>query len=176
VRLNAPMPVIEIATLDIFNQPVRLSDFKGKKVILSFFRNAACPFCNFRLYEFTHQYKHWQDKGVEVIAVFSSNADEVRKFVANHPRPFKMVSDPNLDYYQKYGVERSGWAMLKALMFKFPRIFRGMKTGGYPQKNNHLTLVPADFLIDENGGIVDVWYGRDTSDHIPLPRVEAFIG
>ena len=35
--------------------------------------------------------------------------------------------------------------------------------------------VPADFLVDEYGLIRDIWYGRDTSDHIPLKRVDACI-
>ena len=34
--------------------------------MLSFFRDAACPFCNFRIYELTHKYKSWQQDGLEV--------------------------------------------------------------------------------------------------------------
>lgn len=65
-------------------------------------------------------------------------------------------------------------ALLKAVLFKLPRIIRGAFIG-FPLKNAHPTLVPADFLMDEEGMICDIWYGRDTSDHIPMPRVEAFI-
>lgn len=175
MRLTAPSLSVDFQTTDIFGQPLRLSDLKGQKVMLSFFRDAACPFCNFRLYELTHSYKQWQAAGLEVVTVFSSPAEDVRRHVARYPRPFTMISDPDLTIYQQYGVEQSSSALLKALVFKLPRIVRGIMTGGRPRKNPHVKLVPADFLLDENGGIVETWYGRDTSDHIPLAKVKAFI-
>jgi hypothetical protein len=40
---------------------------------------------------------------------------------------------------------------------------------------NTNNLLPADFLIDEEGRIVDSWYGRDAGDRIPFERVESFL-
>jgi len=175
MRLQAPRTAPDFQTHDIHGEPIRLEQFRGRKVMLCFFRDAACPFCNFRVYELTHQYKAWQRRGVEVIAVFSSTAEEVREYVARHPRPFRLIADPDLTLYNQYGVERSGSALLKAMLFKLPRIIRGVMTGGRPSKNPNVTLVPADFLINEKGHIVETWYGRDTSDHIPLKQVQRFI-
>lgn len=175
MRLQAPQPSIDFDTRDIYGNPIKLSDFHGKKVMLSFFRDAACPFCNFRVYELTHRYREWQRQGVEVLAVFSSSDTQVREHVARHPRPFRLISNPDLDIYSHYGVEKSAGALIKAMLFKLPRIIRGFQTGGRPKPNPNVTLVPADFLINESGDIIDVWYGRDTSDHIPLDRVQAFI-
>ncbi len=175
MRIKAPEKAAGFNTVDIYDQPIRLDDYLGTKVILSFFRDAACPFCNFRIYEMTHQYKAWQQENLEVITFFSSPAHEVKAHVARYPRPFRMVSDPHLDVYNQYGVEHSAMALLKALLFRMPRIYRGIRTGGRPRPNPHVKLVPADFLIDEEGRIVDTWYGRNTSDHIPLERIESFI-
>ena len=175
MRLTAPSQGIDFRTHDIYGKPISLRDFIGKRVMLSCFRSAGCPFCNFRLYELTHKYKAWQAQGFEVIAVFSSPVDEVQKYVAKHPRPFRIIADPDLQVYSRYGVEQSAAAILKAILFKLPRIIRGIALGGLPLKNAHPTLVPADFLVDEYNLIRDIWYGRDTSDHIPLKRVEAFI-
>ncbi|WP_028671942.1 peroxiredoxin family protein [Saccharospirillum impatiens] len=175
MRIQAPRAIIDFNKNDIYGNLIQLSQFKGKKVLLCFFRDAACPFCNFRVYELTHRYKAWQKQNVEVIAVFSSTDEEVRHFVGRHPRPFRMVADPDLEIYNSYGVEHSSFALVKALLFKLPRIFMGMKTGGYPANNPNVKLVPADFLINEKGHIADCWYGRDTSDHIPLKRLQAFI-
>ncbi len=143
--------------------------------MLSFFRDAACPFCNFRLYELTHQYKDWEKSGLEIVAIFSSPADEVREFVARHPRPFRMISDPGLSIYNQYGIERSVRALSRALLLKGPRIVRGIAKGGRPRPNPHVKIVPADFLLDNHGRIADMWYGSDTADHIPLERVQSFI-
>lgn len=175
MRLTAPSLGIDFDTRDIYGKPIALREYLGKRVMLSFFRNAGCPFCNFRIYELTQKYHAWQAAGLEIIAVFSSPSHEVRRYVAKHPRPFRMISDPQLGIYNRYGVERSAVAILKALMFKLPRIIRGAFHGGVPLRNPHLTLVPADFLVDENGMIRDIWYGRDTSDHIPMKRIDAFV-
>lgn len=175
MRLKAPCQAVDFHTEDIYGKPFRLSDHMGQRVMLSFFRDAACPFCNFRIYELTHKYTAWRAQNLEVISVFSSPAHEVREHVAKHPRPFRMLSDPDLDIYNQYGVEHSAKALLKAMMFRMPRIVRGIATGGRPRPNPHVRLVPADFLINEKGQIEQVWYGRNTSDHIPLDQVQAFI-
>jgi thioredoxin-dependent peroxiredoxin len=175
MRLAPPALSIDFNAEDIYGRPVKLADYRGKRVMLSFFRNAGCPFCNLRLYELTHRYRAWQEQGLEVIAVFSSPTEEVRKYVAKHPRPFRMIGDPALGIYKRYRVERSVAAVLKALLFKLPRVIRGAFLGGIPLINAHPTLVPADFLVDEYGLIRDIWYGRDASDHIPLKRVDAFL-
>lgn len=167
-------PAIDFQTLDIYGEPLQLADFRGKRVMLSFFRDAACPFCNLRLYELTQRYAGLQAAGLTVIAVFSSPAKDVLDFVARRPRPFFMVSDPDLEIYQQYDVQQSTTALFKALTLKLPRFIGGLATGGRPKPNPHVRLVPADFLIDESGAITASWYGRDTSDHMPLPQVQAF--
>ncbi len=175
MRLTPPAQADQFDVVDIYGEPIRLKDYTGRKVMLCFFRDAACPFCNFRVYELTHRYKSWQTKGIEVIAVFSSTNEEVREHVARYPRPFRMIADPNLVIYNQYRVEKSASALWKAVFFQLPRIIRGIKKGGRPKPNPHVTLVPADFLIDEKGRIQDCWYGQNTSDHIPLERVDNFI-
>jgi peroxiredoxin Q/BCP len=175
MRLEPPALSIDFNAEDINGQPAALADYRGKRVMLSFFRNAGCPFCNLRLYELTHRYRAWQEQDLEVIAVFSSPTEEVRKYMAKHPRPFRMIGDPSLGIYKRYRVEQSAKAVLKALLFKLPRVLRGAFLGGIPLINPHPTLVPADVLIDEYGLIRDIWYGRDASDHIPLKRVDAFL-
>jgi len=36
------------------------------------------------------------------------------------------------------------------------------------------TGLPVDVLIDENGIVIDVKYGKTTIDHIPMPDVISF--
>lgn len=175
MRLSAPIRKFNFQTRDIHGNRVSLDDFHGQRVMLSFFRDAACPFCNFRIYELTHRYKTWQEQNLAIIAVFSDTPEKVVAHVAKYPRPFLMLADPNLDIYNQYRVEHSSMAILKAFLFRLPTIIRGFATGGKPSNNPHVRLVPADFLIDEEGMIQKVWYGQNTSDHIPLHEVEKFI-
>jgi thioredoxin-dependent peroxiredoxin len=175
MRLRKPCQSVDFTTNDIYGDPISLDGLSGKPVMLSFFRDAACPFCNFRVYELANNYKEWQAAGLEVVVVFSSTVEEVRQHVARYPRPFRMIADPDLSLYNRYGVEHSSSALLKALLFKVPRIVKGFQTGGRPSNNPHVKIVPADFLLDENGKVVDLWYGRDTADHIPLERIQSFV-
>ena len=139
------------------------------------FRDAACPFCHYRIYELTHNYQQWKNHNLEVVAVFSDTSEQVRRFVAQHPRPFTMIADPTLKLYNHYGIEHSTSALFKALFLNMPRIIKGVAKGGRPSNNPHVRIVPADFLLAEDGRIEHVWYGRDTSDHIPLDVVSQFI-
>lgn len=176
MRLKAPCQGIDFHTYDIYGEEFKLSNLAGKKILLSFFRDAACPFCNFRVYELTHKYTEWKSQGLEIVTFFSSTSKEVRHHVAKYPRPFYMISDPNLTVYNQYGVEHSVSALFKALLFKMPRIIKGIATGGRPKPNPHVKLVPADFLLSEDGRVQKIWYGRDTSDHIPIAEIQNFIG
>ena len=38
--------------------------------------------------------------------------------------------------------------------------------------NGGMSRIPADFLIDEHGVLLDVYYGKDASDNIPLSQIE----
>lgn len=175
MRLTAPLKAQDFKTSDIYGNPFDLRDFRGKKVVLSFFRNAGCPFCNFRVYQLTQTYQEWKDRDVEIVAVFSDTPEQVRNFVARKPRPFLMLADPNLELYDLYHVEHSVWAAVKALLFKLPTFARGLRLGVSTTLNPHPKLVPADFLIDEKGVVKRTWYGRNTSDHIPLEEIYEFI-
>lgn len=174
MRLVTPCQGLDFRTRDIYGNHFQLSDLVGKRVMLSFFRDAACPFCNYRIYELTQKHQEWQDAGMEVVVVFSDTDEKVRELVAKRPRPFTMICDPELELYNLYGVEKSSSALIKALFFNFGEIVKGFLHGARPTNNPHMTLVPADFLVDVDGKIVDLWYGKDTADHIPFERLIKF--
>ena len=142
--------------------------------LLSFFRDAACPFCNFRIYELTHHHQSLSALGLDIVAVFGSSREEVLHFVAQHPRPFPIAADPVGASHARYGIERSFWRKLKAIVTRVPTLVRGLKIVGLAGLNTN-NLLPADFLIDEDGRIVETWYGTDAGDRIPLERVELFL-
>ena len=96
MRLQIPSDGVHFTTKDIYGLTVSLDEFAGKPVMLSFFRDAACPFCNFRVYELANNYNEWRSAGLEVVVVFSSTAEEVKKYVARYPRPFRVIADPDL--------------------------------------------------------------------------------
>jgi hypothetical protein len=84
-----------------------------------------------------------------------------------------VIADPTSAAYDAYHIEHSRWANLKAIITRLPTLLKGLRLVGLAGfKTNN--VVPADFLIDEDGKIVEAYYGRDAGDHIPFERVELF--
>jgi peroxiredoxin len=173
MRLSAPTMAPRLEMTDIYDHPVQIGSGQ-RRTLLCFFRDAACPFCNFRIYELTSHHQDLSRLGLDIVAVFSSTREEVKRFVARHPRPFRVVADPGSRAHDIYRIEHSLWGKLKAILTRVPTLLRGLRIVGLAglRTNN---LLPADFLIDEQGRIVEAYYGRDAGDHIPIERVEWFV-
>ena len=172
MRLTAPQQAPRLDMRDIEGKPVAVGE--GRRTLLCFFRDPACPFCNFRIYELTYHHAALQALGLDIVAVFTAAPEEVRRFVARKPRPFPVVADPTSAAHTAYGIERSGWGKLKAIVTRVPTLLKGLRIVGLAglRTNN---LLPADFLIDEDGRIAECHYGSDAGDRIPFERVELFL-
>ncbi len=172
MKVLAPAQAPRVSLVDINGDPVVIGN--GRKLLLSLFREATCPFCNFRVYELTHNYKGLSALGLDIVVVFSSSREDVLKFIAQRPRPFRIVADPEARTHQTFGVESSLWGKLKAMMLRMGAMMRGMATVGMRGMATG-NRMPADFLIDEHGRVVETYYGRDAGDHIPMERLERFV-
>lgn len=173
MRLLAPEKAPAINLLDIHGQPVVIGG-NGRRTLLSFFRDAACPFCNFRIYELTNHHKALASLGLDIVAVFSATQTEVLRFAGHRARPFVIAADPTNAAHEAYGVERSLWRKLKAIVTRIPTLIKGLRLVGWAGLNTG-NLMPADFLIDEDGRIVETYYGSDAGDRIPMERIELFL-
>ena len=173
MKLIAPSKAPTLNLVDIYGQRVVVGA-SGRRTLLCFFRDAACPFCNFRIYELTGHHAALSALGLDVIAVFTSTPDAVRRFVARQRRPFRVIADPTSRAHQVYGIERSFWRKLKGIVTRVPTLIRGLRIVGLAGLNT-TNLMPADFLIDEQGNIAEAYYGGDAGDRIPFERVELFL-
>lgn len=173
MRLIAPSKAPPLNLVDIYGQRVAIGA-SGRRTLLCFFRDAACPFCNYRIYELTSHHQALSALGLDIVAVFTSTPDAVRRFVARQRRPFRVVADPSSRAHEAYGVERSLWRKLKGIVTRVPTLIRGLRIVGLAGLNT-TNLMPADFLIDEAGTVVEAYYGGDAGDRIPFERVELFL-
>jgi hypothetical protein len=57
---------------------------------------------------------------------------------------------------------------------RVPTLLKGMRLVGLAGLNTG-NLMPADFLIDERGCILDAYYGSDAGDRIPMERIERLL-
>ena len=177
VRVTPPQAEPAFTTRDVNGQEVNLSDYKGKKVLLTFFRNAGCPVCNLRMHELLDQAAAFARQGLTVIAVYESTAQTMKQYTEWQSIPFVMIPDANQELYARYAIERSG---RKA----FASVFHGVigKAGRGKKlfrrkiaQDGHKTTIGADFLIDEHGKVAVAHYGRYIGDHLPLSEINAFL-
>ena len=85
-------------------EPVSLSDFAGKKVVLYFYPRDNTPGCTRQACAFAGAYEAFEQAGVVVIGVSKDSAASHQKFATKHQLPFLLLSDPERTAIQAYGV------------------------------------------------------------------------
>lgn len=96
---------------------VSLSDFSGKKVVLYFYPKDNTPGCTRQACAFASAYAEFERKNSVVIGISKDSISSHFKFTEKYNLPFVLLSDPELQAIQAYGVwqeksctERRAWA------------------------------------------------------------------
>ena len=108
---------------------VRLSDFKGQKVVLYFYPKDNTPGCTRQACAFAAAYEGFKDKNIKVIGISKDSVASHLKFAEKYSLPFTLLSDPELSATKAYGV----WQEKK--------LYGKVSFG----------VVRTTFIIDENG-------------------------
>lgn len=61
-NLKKGTSAIPFKGIDLDGNTIDFKDFKGQKVLLSFFRKAACPFCNMGLQELIKRHEEFEKR------------------------------------------------------------------------------------------------------------------
>ena len=155
---------------NVFN----IENIAGKKALISFYRFAQCPFCNLRIHELTKRYDELENK-LEIIAIFDSPLDHLIKSTKKHKAPFEILADENFKYFDAYGVEKSLFKFFIGSVVNVHRLIKASLLGFVPlQFKGSMLTVPVDILIDETCNIEQVYYGRNTTDHMSLDEIFDF--
>jgi len=113
---------------------VSLSDFWGKKVVLYFYPKDNTPGCTRQACAFAAAYEGFKSRDVVVIGISKDSVASHMKFAEKHSLPFILLSDPELQAIQAYGV----WQEKKL----YGKVSMG--------------VVRSTFIIDEAGNIEKV--------------------
>jgi peroxiredoxin len=168
---NAPaliLPAIDGSTFD-------MSNLKGKKVILTFFRFSTCPLCNMRIRKIKQRWSEFSSDAV-MVGVFDAGIDELSKRMKKHDVPFTIVADESYAAFEANGVSKSFgkfmWGAAKSPFTLLQATLRGYVP--LTMSIAKLSTIPVDVLIDEHGRVVEAHYCKDTADHMPLDKMIAF--
>ena len=82
----------------------RLSDLKGKRVVLYFYPKADTPGCTVEACEFRDDVKAFAKKGVAVLGISPDKPAAQAKFKEKYRLPFTLLADEEKAAAQAYGV------------------------------------------------------------------------
>ena len=114
--------------------PVSLSDFRGKKVVLYFYPRDNTPGCTRQACAFAAAYDRFRSMDVTVIGVSKDSVASHLKFAQKYDLPFILLSDPELQAIQAYDV------------WKEKKMYGKVSMG----------VVRTTYIIDEQGNIEKV--------------------
>ena len=167
--------IVELSLPNINGTQFTLDQVQGKRYMISFMRFAACPFCQLRIHQLI---SHWQELGdnFTVIAIFDSSLENLQKHTEKQLAPFSILADENAIYYHKFAIKQSVSGVFKAMLFRMPILLYAILMKRYfpTSLKGSVTTLPTDFLVDENGVIDTISYGKDSGDHMPFERIKAF--
>lgn len=83
---------------------VRLSDFKGKKVVIYFYPKDNTPGCTRQACAFASAFEEFKRLGITVIGISRDSVASHVKFAGKYNLPFILLSDPEREAIEPYGV------------------------------------------------------------------------
>lgn len=122
---------------------IRLSDLKGKKVVLYFYPKDMTPGCTAEACNLRDNYKTLMKQGYEVLGVSTDNEKTHQKFIAKEKLPFSLLADSDKKLHGLYGT----W----------------IEKSMYGRK--YMGTARITFVINEAGIIEDIIEKVDTKNH-----------
>ena len=168
-------PIFTIA--DVNGNTINLADYKGKKVMLTFYRNVGCPVCNLRFHELQGQSDYFKSKGLVLLAVYESSTESMKQYLEGESPYAKMIPNPDQRLYQLYDIDRSMGKVMKGMFHgAMGKMKQGKKLFNKKIKQDgNSNRIGADFLIDESGKVVTAYYGKFIGDHLSIEKIKSFL-
>ncbi|MCB0495227.1 MAG: thioredoxin-dependent thiol peroxidase [Cyclobacteriaceae bacterium] len=141
LKIGDKAPEFEVN--DQAGNTVKLSDFKGKKVVLYFYPKDQTPGCTAQACNLRDNYKALQKAGYEVLGISSDTEKSHQKFIEKQSLPFTLLADTDKKVHDLYGtwVEKQMYG------------------------RSYMGTARTTFIIDENGVIEDIIEKVKTKEH-----------
>jgi peroxiredoxin Q/BCP len=143
MALTAGTKAPDFKVNDQDGKEVKLSDFKGRKVVLYFYPKDMTSGCTAESCNLRDNYNVLQKQGYEVLGVSTDDEKSHRKFIEKEKLPFRLLADVNKSLHTKYGtwVEKSMYG------------------------RKYMGTARTTFIINEQGVIDEIIGKVDTKNH-----------
>lgn len=118
LEIGQQAPDFELLNQD--GQPVRLSDLRGKKVVLFFFPKANTIGCNAQACGFRDEFETIRAANAVVFGVSADSVETLRRWKADKNLPYDLLSDPSHQMLKQWGV----WGIPMLGLVKIPVVNR----------------------------------------------------
>lgn len=151
VALNQTVPDFEIAATG--NKTIKLSDLRGKRVVLYFYPKDNTPGCTLEGQNFRDNITQFDQLNTVIFGISRDSIKMHENFKKKQEFPFDLLSDPDETVCQLFGV-----IQLKKLYGK-----------------EYMGVERSTFLIDENGVLKQEWRKVKVKQHVEevLSAIEA---
>ena len=141
VEAGKPAPDFELTSDS--GERVKLSDFRGRPVVLYFYPKDDTPGCTVEACGFRDQHATFQERGAVILGVSPDDEASHVKFKQKYDLPFTLLADPEHEVSEAYGVWRE-------------KNYAGRKYMGVHRST---------FVIDEQGNVAKAIYGVKPKGH-----------
>ena len=132
LKLGDPAPEFELP--DDKGNKVKLSNYRGKRVVVYFYPKDDTPGCTTQACGFRDNYLAIEEKHAVVLGISPDDEKSHVKFKTKFNLPFTLLSDVDHAVAEAYGV----WGE-KSMMGK-----------------TYMGIIRSHFVVDENGQLIDV--------------------
>ena len=122
---------------------IKLSDYKGKKVVLYFYPKDNTPGCTAESCNLRDNYDDLRNKGYEVIGVSTDGEKSHQNFISKYNLPFNLIADTDKKLHELFGT----WG----------------EKSMYGKK--YMGTIRTTFIIDEEGKLEKIVDKVKTNDH-----------
>lgn len=126
LAINDPAP--DFALPDQDGNVLRLSEQRGRRLLLVFYPGDDTPVCTRQLCDYRDGLESFADLGVTVIGISADDADSHRAFRQKHGLPFTLLSDKGLEVAEKYdckaliGMKRGVYLLDEAQRIRYRHV------------------------------------------------------
>lgn len=153
-RLETGTVAPDFALLNQNGETVRLSDFRGQKVVLYFYPAALTPGCTTQACDFRDSLASLQGAGYAVVGVSRDEPAKLAQFAERDGLTFPLLSDPDAAVHRAYAT----WGE----KMNYGKLIEG--------------VIRSTFVIDEEGVIVLAKYNVKATGHVARLRRELGLG
>lgn len=110
----------DFALLDGAGQLVKLSDFRGRRLVLYFYPRDNTPGCTQEACGFRDRYDAFQQANIAIVGISADDAKSHAKFIAKYDLPFPLLCDEDGSVGRAYG----SYGLKKFMGREFEGVFR----------------------------------------------------